>query len=118
MKSLLLVVLIFASTAFAQTTPLHVTCEISEVVDSAVTETEVGIDSSTDKHGGMIFPKLAVISEVDMMIALHQGILIVNLYHNPSGISADSHADITGGKNAHTQMIFGNGRSVSVNCKL
>lgn len=118
MKSLLFVVLFFSSMAFAQTAPLHVNCGISEVVDGVSTETAVSIDSSTEKHGAMIFPKLAVISEVDMMIALHEGYLIVNLYHNPSHISADSHGDITGGKNAHTQMILGNGRSISVNCKL
>ena len=117
MKSLLLIILIFSSAAFAQTAPLHVKCTISEVVDGVATETAVSIESSTEKHGAMIFPKLAVISEVDMMIALHEGILIVNLYHNPSHISADSHGDITGGKNAHAQMILGNGRSVSVNCK-
>ena len=54
------------------------------------------------------------ISEIDLMIALHEGLLIVNLYHNPSHISSGSHADITGGKNSYTQMILGDGRSVSV----
>lgn len=118
MKSLLVLSLFFGSVAFAQTAPLHVNCNISEIDNGVTTETSVSIDSSTEKHGAMIFPKLAVISEVDMMIALHEGYLIVNLYHNPSHISADSHGDITGGKNAHTQMILGNDRSISVNCKL
>ena len=110
--------LIFASVAFAQSAPpqLHVNCSIQELVSSAITETKVCIDSSTDHHGAIIFPKLSVISEIDMMIALHEGLLIVNLYHNPTGISAGSHADITGGKNAHTQMILGNDRSISLNC--
>ncbi len=118
MKSLLLIVSMFGSVAFAQTPPLHVNCVISEVVNAVPTDTAVSIDSSTETHGAIIFPKLAVISEVDLMIALHEGLLIVNLYHNPSQISAGSHADITGGKNAHAQMILPKGRSISVNCLL
>ena len=104
------------SLAFANPAPLKVNCIIQEFMDQTPTETAVSIESSNSTHGAMIFPKLKIIPEVDMMIALHQSFLIVNLYHNPSGISAASHADITGGKNSHTQMILGNGRSLTVSC--
>ena len=122
MKTLLLLIIAFLSTAtLAQSqppsSPLHVNCMIQEFVNSQLAkETGVSIDSSSQHHGAMIFPKLSVISEVDMMIALHEGLLIVSLYHNPSGISSASHSDITGGKNAHSQINLGDGRSVTVNC--
>ena len=112
MKFLVLIL----SFAFANPEPIRVNCVIKEYIDQTPTETSVSLESSTNTHGAMIFPKLKIIPEVDMMIALHESFLIVNLYHNPSGISASSHADITGGKNSHTQMHLGNERSLTVTC--
>lgn len=118
MKFLFLILFFLAPSTFAEAPiPLHVVCKIQELVDDVTAkETTVDINSTSQPHGAILFPKLEVISDVELMIALYDGLLILNFHHQATGITVGSHADITGGKNAHGQMHLGQGRSLTVNC--
>lgn len=98
--------------------PVKVACLVQEFSGDQSQDHTYGLESSEDKHGAMIFPKLNLIPEVDLMIAFYKGLIVVNAYHNPSGISSASHSDVMGSQNAHFQMNLGTGKSLAVNCIL
>lgn len=117
MKIVLIFISLFLSlNSFAESSNLKVACKIQEILNGSTKESALSIESSTDKHGAILYPKLQQMPEVDLMVALYDGLIIVNAYHNPTGISSASHSDITGSKYAHYQMDFGAGKSVTVHC--
>ena len=96
----------------------NVTCEVQEIpggTESPVVQ-KITLAESENVHDTIHLLTFTKFTDVKGLLAVDHGIMIIHVYHEPTGFASTSHSDISAGRGVHHQFLMSGSSGIVIDC--